>query len=54
MSITIHGIDGVLVLIAVLCFAAAGIISWVSAEHRLYYTLMAAGLFCWSLTGILR
>ena len=54
MTFTVHGIDGFLHLIAVLCFLVAAVFGWTRAGHRLVLVLIAAGLFCWVLTTILR
>jgi hypothetical protein len=50
MSISVSGIDGVLILLACLCFLVAAICAWVG--HRLAIPLIALGLLLWALTGI--
>lgn len=52
MSFTVSGTDGVLTLLAVLCFAVAAVVAWVSPGHRLYFVLLAVGAFLLALTGI--
>jgi hypothetical protein len=52
MTFTVHGIDGVLHLLAALCFLIAAIMGWTRAGHRAVLVLIAAGLFCWVLTTL--
>lgn len=54
MSFTVHGIDGVLFLLAVLCFLVGTILAWVSPGHRAVLALICAGLFLAALTNLVR
>jgi hypothetical protein len=49
-SITIHGIDGVFLIIAALLFLVAAIIAWFVAPRSYWPTMVAAGLLFWVLT----
>ena len=53
MSFTVSGIDGVLTLLACLCFLIAAIAGWVAPGHRAVLTLIAAGAFLVTLTRLL-
>lgn len=49
-SITIHGIDGVFLVIAAILFLIAAIIAWFVAPRSYWPTFIAAGLLFWVLT----
>jgi hypothetical protein len=53
MTVTISGVDGVLHLLALLCFLVAAILAWVRPDHRGVHMLVAAGLALWVLTTLI-
>lgn len=52
MTFSAHGIDGFLLVVAVLAFLAAAIVAWVAPGHKVWATLVAAGLLFWALTDL--
>ena len=52
MTFTVHGVDGFLLVVACLAFLAAAIVAWVAPGHKVWATLVAAGLLLWALTGL--
>jgi len=54
MSFTVHGIDGVLDLIAFILFLVATVVAWVAPGHRAVMSLIAAGLALVTLTTLVK
>jgi hypothetical protein len=54
MTFHVNGLDGILHLIAVLCFLVGALFAWIRSGHRAVLMLISAGLFFWVLTTILR
>ena len=53
VSFTVSGMHGVLVLLAVICFAIAALVAlFVGPVHRYAIGLIAAGLFLWSFSAL--
>jgi hypothetical protein len=52
VTFAIHGIDGVLALLAVLLFLVAAIIAWFVTPRSYWPSFVALGLCLWALTLI--
>jgi hypothetical protein len=52
-TVTVHGIDGVFLIIAALLFLIAAIVGWFVAPRALWATFVAAGLCLWVLTSLI-
>ncbi len=54
MTVSVHGLQGALYIIAALLFLVAAIIAWFVAPRAYWPTFVAAGLLLWVLTGIVK
>jgi hypothetical protein len=54
MTLTVHGIDEWLLIIAALFFLIVAIVGWVTNPHpaRAYWTLLPLGLLAWVLAAL--
>lgn len=51
-SLVVHGIQGVLFILAALAFLTAAIIAWFVMPRNHWAALVSVGLLLWVLTGI--